>query len=70
MHPNLSVAVPYRTGQTEDAEQVDVAFDRRGDAVLKLNAALSELPRWTAAGGETWPVAGTAASGQLGGSVR
>ena len=27
--------------------------------VLKLNAALSELPRWTATGGETWPVAGT-----------
>ena len=27
--------------------------------VLKLNAALGELPRWTAAGGETWPVAGT-----------
>jgi phytoene dehydrogenase-like protein len=27
--------------------------------VLKVNAALSELPRWTAAGGETWPAAGT-----------
>ncbi len=27
--------------------------------VLKLNAALSELPRWTATDGETWPVAGT-----------
>jgi phytoene dehydrogenase-like protein len=27
--------------------------------VLKLNAALSELPHWTATGGETWPVAGT-----------
>ncbi|HEX2467504.1 MAG TPA: NAD(P)/FAD-dependent oxidoreductase [Solirubrobacterales bacterium] len=27
--------------------------------VLKFNAALSELPRWTAAGGETWPCLGT-----------
>ncbi len=27
--------------------------------VLKVNAALSELPRWTAAGGENWPAAGT-----------
>ena len=27
--------------------------------VLKLNAALAELPRWTATGGETWPLAGT-----------
>lgn len=27
--------------------------------VLKVNAAMSELPRWTAAGGETWPAAGT-----------
>jgi phytoene dehydrogenase-like protein len=27
--------------------------------VLKVNAALSGLPRWTASGGETWPAAGT-----------
>ncbi len=27
--------------------------------VVKVNAAVSELPRWTAAGGETWPAAGT-----------
>src|SRR5918996_1525951 len=27
--------------------------------VLKFNAVLSELPRWTAAGGETWPCLGT-----------
>jgi phytoene dehydrogenase-like protein len=27
--------------------------------VLKVNAALAELPRWTATGGETWPVVGT-----------
>jgi phytoene dehydrogenase-like protein len=27
--------------------------------VVKVNAALTELPRWTAAGGETWPAAGT-----------
>jgi phytoene dehydrogenase-like protein len=27
--------------------------------VFKVNAALDELPRWTAAGGETWPVRGT-----------
>jgi phytoene dehydrogenase-like protein len=27
--------------------------------VLKVNAALAELPRWTATGGETWPAAGT-----------
>ncbi|MEJ7875876.1 MAG: NAD(P)/FAD-dependent oxidoreductase, partial [Solirubrobacterales bacterium] len=27
--------------------------------VVKVNAALSELPRWTAADGETWPAAGT-----------
>ena len=27
--------------------------------MVKVNAALSELPRWTAAGGETWPLAGT-----------
>jgi phytoene dehydrogenase-like protein len=27
--------------------------------VLKVNAALAELPRWTAAGGETWPASGT-----------
>lgn len=26
---------------------------------MKLNAALSELPRWTSAGGETWPANGT-----------
>jgi len=26
--------------------------------VLKLNAAVSELPRWTAAAGEAWPAAG------------
>jgi phytoene dehydrogenase-like protein len=28
--------------------------------VVKVNAALSDLPRWTATGGETWPAAGTA----------
>jgi phytoene dehydrogenase-like protein len=27
--------------------------------VMKLNAAVTELPRWTAAGGETWPARGT-----------
>ena len=27
--------------------------------VVKVNAALSELPHWTATGGETWPAAGT-----------
>jgi len=27
--------------------------------VLKLNAALSALPRWSAAGGESWPASGT-----------
>lgn len=27
--------------------------------VVKVNAAVAELPRWTAAGGETWPAAGT-----------
>jgi phytoene dehydrogenase-like protein len=27
--------------------------------VLKLNAALRDLPRWTAAGGEAWPALGT-----------
>jgi phytoene dehydrogenase-like protein len=27
--------------------------------VVKVNAALSDLPRWTAAGGGTWPLAGT-----------
>jgi phytoene dehydrogenase-like protein len=27
--------------------------------VVKVNVALTELPRWTAAGGETWPAAGT-----------
>jgi phytoene dehydrogenase-like protein len=27
--------------------------------VFKVNAALDGLPRWTAAGGETWPAAGT-----------
>ena len=27
--------------------------------VLKLNAALRDLPRWTAAGGQTWPALGT-----------
>jgi phytoene dehydrogenase-like protein len=27
--------------------------------VLKLNAVLGELPRWTAAGGQTWPCMGT-----------
>ena len=27
--------------------------------VVKVNAALTELPHWTAAGGETWPAAGT-----------
>jgi phytoene dehydrogenase-like protein len=27
--------------------------------VIKVNAALTELPHWTATGGETWPAAGT-----------
>ena len=27
--------------------------------VMKLNAAVTELPRWSAAGGETWPALGT-----------
>lgn len=27
--------------------------------VVKVNAAVAELPRWTAAGAETWPAAGT-----------
>jgi phytoene dehydrogenase-like protein len=27
--------------------------------VVKVNAALTALPRWTATGGETWPAAGT-----------
>ena len=27
--------------------------------VVKVNAALTELPHWTATGGETWPAAGT-----------
>jgi phytoene dehydrogenase-like protein len=27
--------------------------------VVKVNVALTELPHWTAAGGETWPAAGT-----------
>ena len=27
--------------------------------VVKVNAALAELPRWSAAGGATWPAAGT-----------
>jgi phytoene dehydrogenase-like protein len=41
------------------------AFERRlrewkvRSPVLKLNAALAELPRWTAAGGESWPMRGT-----------
>ena len=41
------------------------AFRDRLDAwkvrspVVKVNAALTELPHWTAAGGETWPAAGT-----------
>jgi len=41
------------------------AFRDRLDAwkvrspVVKVNAALTELPHWTATGGETWPAAGT-----------
>jgi phytoene dehydrogenase-like protein len=48
-----------------DGGSVPPAFQKRLHAwrvrspVLKLNAALSDLPRWTATGGETWPAMGT-----------
>jgi phytoene dehydrogenase-like protein len=48
-----------------DGAGIPSEFEERLDAwkvrspVVKVNAALRELPRWTAAGGETWPAKGT-----------
>ncbi len=48
-----------------EGQGIPAEFERRLRAwkvrspVLKFNAALKELPRWTAAGGETWPCLGT-----------
>ena len=48
-----------------DGAGIPADFERRLDEwkvrspVIKVNAALRELPRWTAAGGETWPAKGT-----------
>ena len=48
-----------------DGAGIPGEFESRLDAwkvrspVVKVNAALRELPRWTAAGGETWPARGT-----------
>lgn len=58
-------ADPKRLSRMLDGEVVPTEFADRLDAwkarspVVKVNAALSELPRWTAAGGETWPASGT-----------
>jgi len=58
-------ADPKRLLRMLDGADVPAEFTNRLDAwkvrspVIKVNAALSELPHWTAAGGETWPAAGT-----------
>ena len=60
----LSNADPKVALRLLDGAAVPAEFAQRLRAwkvrspVLKLNAALAELPRWTATGGETWPVAG------------
>ena len=61
----LSNADPKVALRLLDGAGVPAQFEQRlrdwkvRSPVLKLNAALSELPRWTAAGGETWPASGT-----------
>ncbi len=63
----LSNADPKRVlGMLEGANgDVPDDYRRRLDAwkvrspVVKVNAALTELPHWTATDGETWPAAGT-----------
>ena len=61
----LSNADPKVALRLLDGNEIPSEFERRlrdwkvRSPVLKLNAALSELPRWTATGGETWPMAGT-----------
>jgi phytoene dehydrogenase-like protein len=61
----LSNADPKVALRLLDGAEVPAKFGERlrdwkvRSPVLKLNAALRELPRWPAAGGETWPVAGT-----------
>jgi len=58
-------ADPKRLSRMLDGADVPAEFTNRLDAwkvrspVIKVNAALSALPHWTAAGGETWPAAGT-----------
>jgi phytoene dehydrogenase-like protein len=48
-----------------DGSEVPAKYERRlrewsvRSPALKLNARVAELPRWTAAGGETWPLLGT-----------
>jgi phytoene dehydrogenase-like protein len=61
----LCNADPKRALELLDADAVPEGFAERLRAwkvrspVLKVNAVLRELPRWTAAGGETWPCMGT-----------
>jgi phytoene dehydrogenase-like protein len=61
----LSNADPKVALRLLDGNGVPAEFEQRlrewkvRSPVLKLNAALAELPMWTATGGETWPVAGT-----------
>lgn len=61
----LSNADPKVALRLLDGAGIPAEYERRlgewkvRSPVVKVNAALSELPRWTAAGGETWPVAGT-----------
>ena len=58
-------ADPKRLARMLEGAEVPQEFADRLDSwkvrspVIKVNAALSELPQWTAAGGETWPAAGT-----------
>lgn len=58
-------ADPKRALRMLEGADVPGAYRERLEAwkvrspVVKVNAAIGELPRWTAAGGETWPAAGT-----------
>lgn len=64
-HTVVMNADPKRLARMLEGADVPTEFRERLDAwkvrspVIKVNAALSELPHWTAAGGESWPAAGT-----------
>jgi phytoene dehydrogenase-like protein len=56
--PKVALRLLDGNGIPSDFEERLRAWKVRSP-VVKVNAALSELPRWTAAGGETWPLTGT-----------